>query len=40
MADDLKQAGTNSAVIYLGDNIYDYGLPADSHLTARRWNSA
>lgn len=31
LADDLKQAGPNSAVIYLGDNIYDFGLPADSH---------
>jgi hypothetical protein len=26
----LSEAGPNSAVIYLGDNIYEYGLPADS----------
>ena len=26
----LAEAGPNSAVIYLGDNIYEYGLPADS----------
>ncbi len=36
LENQLKESGEKSAVVFLGDNIYDFGLPAQTDVEARQ----